>query len=147
VEGLFPLSPYVTNKERGAVIMISFPEIEVTRKYEQFGIEVVKGRERMSMIRNFQKGYYLDLSCLATALNVNMSKLLEDLAYNSAISGYFAHYRNEGRIIKVVDIECVNSMIRNLAGADYDFELLRCVKNKIINITEQMGKEVGRNGN
>jgi hypothetical protein len=84
---------------------------------------------------------------LATALNVSMNKLLEDLSYNSAIRGYFAHYRNEGRIIKVIHIEYLNPMIRSLAGADYDIELLRSVKNEINKITEQMEKEVVRNEN
>lgn len=124
---------------------ISFTaEIEVTRKYKQFGIEVVKGNERMSMIKNFQKGYYLDLKCLATALNVKMTKLLEDLSYNSNIRGYFAHYRNEGRTIKVIDIECLNLTIRSLAATGYDLALLKDTREHINKVIEQMEKEVNR---
>lgn len=120
-------------------------EIEITRKYENYGLEVVFGKDRMSMIKNYQKGYFLDLSSLSTVLGVSMSKLLEDLSYNSAIRGHFAHYRNEGRIIKVIDIECLNSMIRSLASSNgYPIELLKSVHSEINKIKEQMEKEVNQ---
>lgn len=118
-------------------------EIEVSLKYEQYGwLELVKGKERMSMLNNYQKGYFLDLNSLATALNVSINKLLEVLSYHSAIRGHFAHYRSGGRIIKVMDIDSLDLMIRHLASCGYDLELLKVTKEQIKKALTQFKKEV-----
>jgi hypothetical protein len=82
-------------------LLINFTtEIELIRKCDQYGIQVLKGREKLSM-NNYQKGLYLDLSSFANALDVNLNKLLEDLSYNPAIRGHVAYYHHENRVINV----------------------------------------------
>jgi hypothetical protein len=121
-------------------------EIEVKKKFENYGIQIVKGKERLSVMGNYEKGLYIELSSLTVALDVSMNKFLEEIEYIPTIRGYLAHYRESNRIFKVANLECLNLLIRCLASAGYDIELLKTIKEQVNKTVGQFEKEVIGNG-
>lgn len=115
-------------------------EIELIRKYDQYSIEVIKGKEKLSM-NSYKKGLYIDLDSFAYALGITINQLLEVISYSATQRGYLAFYRNEYKIIRVLDISGLNELIRNLMGGGYDIELLKTIRDQIYKSIEQMEKE------
>jgi hypothetical protein len=115
-------------------------EIVPLKRHENFGIEVLVGKEKLTLNTN-QKGLYIDLCSLSWAIGITVRQLLEVISYNAITNESLAFYREEQKIFKVIDSKCVNNLIRNLMAAGYDSELLKSTKNKINKTIEQMEKE------
>jgi hypothetical protein len=120
-------------------------EIKLIRKYDLNSIEVIKGKEKLSM-NSYKKGLYIDLDSFAYALGITINQLLEVISYSATQRGYLAFYRNEYKIIRVLDISGLNELIRNLMEGGYDIELLKTVREQVFKTVEQLEKEVSDNG-
>lgn len=128
-------------------MLISFTtEINVTRKYENYGIQLVKGKEKLSILNNYEKDMYIELSSLVEVLGLSMNKFLDEIGYNPVLRGYLAHFREANRIFKVINVECLNLLFRNLASSGYDVDLLKTVKEQIKKALTQFEKEISGNG-
>jgi hypothetical protein len=115
-------------------------EIVPIKKHEQFGIEVLKGKEKLTLNTN-QKELYIDLYSLSWAMGITINQLLEVVSYNPISREYLAYYRDEQKIVKVIDIKGAEILIRNFVVAGYDLELIKNIRNQINKTIEQMEKE------
>jgi hypothetical protein len=115
-------------------------EILPLKMCDQFGIEVIKGKEKLTLNTN-QKGLYIDLCSFSLAIGMTMSQLLEVISYSPITKEYQAFYREEQKITKVIDFKGLETLIRNLMATGCDFELLRTTRNQINKTIELMEKE------
>jgi hypothetical protein len=115
-------------------------EILPLKKLDSFGIEILKGKEKLTLNTN-QLGLYIDLSSLSLAVGITMNHLLEVISYCPITNEYMAFYRVEQKIIKVIDNKAIDSLIRNLMAVGHNFELLKNIRDQINKTIEQMVKE------
>jgi hypothetical protein len=115
-------------------------EIVPLKKLDSFGIEILRGKEKLTLNTN-QLGLYIDLSSLSLAIGITMNHLLEVISYYPITNEYMAFYREEQKITKVIDNKAIDSLIRNLMAAGNDITLLRETRNQINKTIEQMEKE------
>ncbi|MBU8768765.1 hypothetical protein [Cytobacillus oceanisediminis] len=116
-------------------------EIVPLKINDLYGIEVIVGKEKM-IINSAKNNFYIDLSSLAFAIDTDVRKLQEIISYSLTAKEYLAFYRDSyNKIIKVIDITCLNHLIRCLSNVGYDFRVLKTLKNQINKAVEQLGKE------
>jgi hypothetical protein len=112
-------------------------EILPLKKYEHYGIEVLKDKEKMTL-NNIQKEIYIDLGSLSWSIGIKMNQLLDVISYSPITSEYMAFYREEQKIIRVIYIRGAENLIRNLMSAGHDPEVLKTIRNQINKTIEQM---------
>ncbi|AGK53169.1 hypothetical protein [Bacillus sp. 1NLA3E] len=115
-------------------------EIVPLKKHDMYGIEVIKAKEKLVLNSSF-KAVYIDISSLAMAIDLKVNQLLEEISYSPITKEYLAYYRIEQKIIRVIDSQALNVLVRNLISAGYDFELLKTIRSQIYKTIEQMEKE------
>ncbi|KAB7663382.1 hypothetical protein [Bacillus sp. B1-b2] len=115
-------------------------EIKPLKKHDEFGIEVLIGKEKLTLNSN-QKGLYIDLCSFSLAIGISISKLLEVISYSPITNEYLAFYRIEQKIVKLIDVKGVEILIRNLMASGHDLEVLKTIRNQIKKTIEQMEKE------
>lgn len=113
-------------------------EILVTDFYEGYGLKIVKGKEKL-VINTNRKELYLDLLSLSNELNTTLDRLSELISYNNACIDNLAFYRNEeNKVIKVLNVACVNGLIRSINGLEFNIKLLKTVREKVMKMIKQI---------
>ncbi|MGG1396908.1 hypothetical protein ABE288_03535 [Bacillus salipaludis] len=113
------------------------------------GLVILKSRDKTIINRN--SGHlYIDLKSFAHELALTENQLLDFISYNASVRGNLAFYRDKNyRVVKVLDLNGLNDLIRHLRGLGIDSELLKGVKEKVNKMLEKIeekeAKEHGEN--
>jgi len=113
-------------------------EIDALEHCEDYGIEIVKGRSKAILNKNYNM-YYVSLDSFALAMEISIYQLLELISYNPAVGEYLAFYKNnQHKSIRVIEITGLNELIRGLKGLGYNLALLKTINDQCYKILEQI---------
>lgn len=116
-------------------------EIQAKEHYEEYGLEIVKGRSKAILNKSYDR-YYLDLASFANAMEISINKLLESISYITKVGEYLAFYKNnQQKSIQVLEIIGLDELVRGLRGMGYNIELLRTTREQCYKLHEQIKHE------
>lgn len=106
-------------------------EIRPEKMIEDHGLKVIKGKEKLTL-NNYTKKFYLELFSLEKETGIKMNQLIEVISYSATLRENLAYYRDaHEKIIKLLNFDCLNELIRNLMIAGYDFDVLRAIRDQL----------------
>ena len=113
-------------------------EIEAIEHFEEYGLEIVRGRNKSILNKNYDR-YYLDLGSFSLSLGISIKQLLESISYIPVVGEYLAYYRKEQqKPIQVLEITGLNELIRGLKGIGYNLDLLKTIRDQCNKLHEQI---------
>jgi hypothetical protein len=121
-------------------------EIYALEQYDGYGLEMVKGRNKVVLNKDHER-YYLDLVSFANAIEVSINQQLEVISYLLSVGEYLAFYRNKQyKPIGVLEITGFEELIKGLRGLGFNLDLLRTIREQCYKLQEQIKKESGKYG-
>ncbi|PGM59903.1 hypothetical protein [Bacillus sp. AFS053548] len=113
-------------------------EIEVQEHFEEYGMEMVKGRNKVVLNKNYDR-YYLDLGSFALSIGISINQLLESINYIPTTGEYLAFYKNEQhKPIRVLEFTGLNELIRGLKALGFNLDLLKTIRDQCYKLHEQI---------
>jgi len=115
-------------------------EVIPLKEHKEMGLRIIKAKEKL-VINSSEKEVYIELYSFSIAVGIKSAQILEEISYNQITKEYLAYYRDGQKLIKLLDVNGLDVLIRNLMAAGYDIGLLKNIRNQIKYLIKLMEKE------